>query len=1308
MVDTNVSSFSSGGSGQLPGKAQQQPKSRKKEEKKQGVTSKTQGKNSSVKSSQGDSTSSKSTDQQESKYASAPSIMQYTESVDIPKFNLSEQLFQDSVSNYDIASRFHQAGGINTLGEMTQLDQAEKFCTEVHEVYDAEKVLVGGANKAIGKFNHIAANAAKNKEVDGTTLVDATKQLNQQITAYNNGEITADQLQQDIGEYNDYLSDWDAAMSGEIAKVNTAIDAYNKVADELNKKIDALNSQMDGYQLPEVPTLPNIPSSGIPPLSTNVGDPPISPIPAPEGVKPIQLPSDSQPPPNDQLEGMMINPPETYTTTISSMSVMAVQMQVMQKNSEHSNELLKKLKTLPVQVDIMPQVQYDEKSDDGQTISTPVIDNLGQLINQQMLTSSELVKQLLGKDDAFIDQMAMMTQQIIADSVLSAVTDTYKQLSGQRVTDHAIDIVTGVNLSRALKRELESGRVHDLVSTMNLPQDETQKVSDMMNLTLNMASSKFLSMAFGFKGLEEQTLAQGFEGAGLDFPRGPIGFNHTLNNGFVVGSMISISEKTLASQYHFSDSESNRIANSAVRDLRKQAPFGSLPDMRSALSANFRKAGISNSLQADRLASDITRTLATFMPFTPATDSSVSQKFQLSFAQAGSLQSELEGRFDTTIASSLMEGVLSNPKVLNEEGVGRKLALAVDVSSRIPGGASTEQLKQLGITDPGVVASIQSLQSQPLSSQQAFRKAMKSQLVDGMKVGPEGASRLSEGLSFDDIVNSSSLVEQLSNIGLSQDEAKKVTDQVLSIPEAYQNEETFKSALQALLPAGFSSENIELSGVIDHEELSRQIDSALVKSGASEAVRNDVLGSLQVNSPLSSASFSGELAKHLVARTGMSYEQASKVADGIVPGSILDFDYIGDALVKEGLDHTIVKPVLDNILSVGKFAEMVRDLSPGEIRIDLEQLLESSVQTEKLQNVIRVGLESQGASPEEADAMARRGSLDLFKAKTQPSEFNSIYSMQQPKLLESTLKGFFKESGVPEPLPSELAEKASALFFANEEDVVDSDSYYQGVQNAINQVLMSDAYEYDLSAFIGDQTVSKLKGKLGMTMLTRAEIFNKSIEQSLLSTGMSKEETEKVAPGVGNRVLRTQGLFTLGEQGVKETIANTLNTMGVCGAEKANSVAQNVNVDSILYGTPLEALEAVKVISQSELKGVLNSHIESAVVDDLEQSTVEEIKNNVNEIVFGSPNLQKAESEGIVGISDSLAGVLDRLTQGGDKELVDLVQQHFNQFKFPSVEMHEYLSGFSESGALLVKSLLDRSTGSSEKEMLRTLTEQNM
>ncbi|MEM1282518.1 MAG: hypothetical protein AAGG81_03090, partial [Chlamydiota bacterium] len=776
MVDTNVSSFSSGGPGQLAGKAQKQPKNRKKGEQKRGVPSKTEENDSSLETSKGDSTSSKSTIQQESKYAPAPSVMQYTESVDIPKFNLSEQLFQDSLSNYDLASRFHQTGGINSLGELTQLDQGEDFCREVHEVYDAEKILVGAANKAIGKFNHMAANAAKNKEVNGTTLVAATKQLNQQITAYNDGEITADQLQQDIEDYNDYLADWDAAMSGEINKVNTAIDEYNKAADELNKKIDDLNNQMEGYQLPEVPTLPNIPSSGIPPISTNVGDPPISTISAPEGVKPVQLPSDSQPPPNNQLEGMMINPPETYASTTPSMSVMAVQMQVAQKNSDYSNELLKRLKTVPVQLDIMSEVQYVEKSKDGQTISTPVIDNLGQLINEEMLTSSELVKQLMGKDDAFINQMAMMTQQIIADSVLSAVTDTYKQLSGQRVTDHAIDIVTGVNLSRALKRELQSGRVDDFVSTMNLPQDETQKVSDMMNLTLNMASSKFLSMAFGFKGFEEQALAQGFKKAGLAFPRGPIGFNHTLNNGFVVGAMISISESKLTNQYHFSNSESNRIANSAVRELRKQAPFGNLPDMRSALAANFRKAGINNPLQADRLASDITRTLAIFMPFATAMDSSVSPKFQLSLAQAGSLQSELEERFDPAIASSLLEGVLSNPNLLNEDDIGRKLAHAVAISSRIPGGAISERLNQLGITDPEIVASIQSLQSKPLSSQQAFQRAMKIQLLDGMKVGPDAADRLSASLSFDDLVNSSSLVEQLSNIGLTQDEAKKVTD----------------------------------------------------------------------------------------------------------------------------------------------------------------------------------------------------------------------------------------------------------------------------------------------------------------------------------------------------------------------------------------------------------------------------------------------------------------------------------------------------------------------------------------------------
>lgn len=311
--------------------------------------------------------------------------------------------------------------------------------------------------------------------------------------------------------------------------------------------------------------------------------------------------------------------------------------------------------------------------------------------------------------------------------------------------------------------------------------------------------------------------------------------------------------------------------------------------------------------------------------------------------------------------------------------------------------------------------------------------------------------------------------------------------------------------------------------------------------------------------------------------------------------------------------------------------------------------------------------------------------------------------MKQLKWLESSLQAFFDESGVPKPLTTVLAERVSTMFFANVGDVVDAESYYQGLQKALIKVVRSDDYDYDLSAFISKSTIKDIRRELRVTSFTRAEIFNKSIELELLKAGIAEGDAVKYSFLVGDHVVRSEGFFNLSVEEAKDVIENALVAIGGVDQKTASDIAAKLNVEFVLYGEPLESIEAVRLLDTDEFKEILNARVESSLSEDLDQADIEEIKNMLNEVLFGS-----SDGEPSLGLSGQIKDLIESMTDGGDTKLMHVVYQHFYQFKFPSLEMYEYLNGFSKAGVLITKSLLDKQDETSDELVLRALSENRL
>ncbi len=1030
MADTSVSSFSSGGSDSLPEHPQKEAEKATK-----GTPSTKQGGGESLDAvyPSGDSVSSSAESKQSYDYGAAPSILSYTQSVDLPKYKMSTEIYKGLITDHELSKDASYAKGTLAAATQANIETIDQLSDDMQDLYDLESKSIGALNDAISDFNAKVKDAAKNKKLEpsGLTLVEATKKMNQQIAAYQNGDITQDEFQKDVDDYNSYLSDWNSAMSGDIDKINTAIDTYNKSIDDFNDEVDVINQQLAKYgatyQMPELSPFSEIPTSGIPPISYDIS----GPITAPSPISQVKLPP--PPPDSSTLQSQMTAPPQTLTSTSSSWDVMAQSTKISAKNIEYTAALLKKFnKQLPVELEIIPRESHFEKSGDLQRTQSPIIQDFFLKINQAMTTSDEAKK--LAGSDTFIDQMDTLTKQVYADAVLSAVSATREMLSGQNPSELTIDMVFGVNLAGVLKRSFESGRLQSLMlvlvnshdPTMNLLQEDKQKIIDAMQLTILLSVPKFISTPFSFKGMEEQLFAQGMGGSGKKIDRTPTSFNHVLQNSFITAPMIAMTAKTLIEQNNFTAEESEDIANRAIGDTIKQLPFQRLADLRSALSSNFKRAGVTNPALAGKLADDITRTLAAFMPLAPTVDSNVSPSFlshealqelfddpskiealkndpvnsgltDLSPSKIGSLQSELESRFDPEVAKALIQGLATSPRAINDITLTRTLAHALEVSSRIEGGASAEQLDKFGVTDPAFIAAVLSTQSQSMTHQQAFEQVVERILSSGMKAGPVSAKSVAAGVSFISVVDSFSVVNQLysemKKRGYPPENAEKSVKQALSIPEAYTSEQAFRTTLAVLLPPDIESsiDQLDLSGLVNVDELKGQIDTGLIAEGFSKAARSDVLEPISVNPPITDRTPADEIAEQLVAITDMSYEQAYAVAKRIEdPESYIDINKVGANLAQHGFDNSITQPILgqimylgDSYISVGKFAEMIGDRLGVPIP---PEVIESSFRRDKIEEAILSTVESLGASTEESEAMAKRGASDLFNVKTQLGE----------------------------------------------------------------------------------------------------------------------------------------------------------------------------------------------------------------------------------------------------------------------------------------------------------------------------------
>lgn len=1043
MTDMNVSSFSSGGSAPLPKGTQQ----KKQQQSGDGLPSQKEGQDAVGTGipSEGpdilkeDTLSTATGTSQGYEWGQAPSIMAYIEGVDLPRYKMSAQLYEGIISDHDLAKQASMAAVSLASVTVTDNESIDELSQDMQDLYDFESTVIngkngnGGVNAAINKFNQEVKKAATQKKIEpsGLTLLQATQQMNQQIKAYQKGDITEDEFDQDVDEYNSYLAAWNDAMSGPINDVNKAIDEYNKGVEDFNEKVDEINTQLTAYgctyQMPEMEPLPNIPSTGIPPISYDIN----TTIKKPKPVGQIEVPP--PPPDTETLEGQMANPPQSSVSGTSSWGVVTQNMNMFSDNSEYQADLLKKFNKAPLATIGIEEQTYLNSYNDLQPTPTSVIKDLFLKINLEMMNSKQAAQ--LDGDGSFIKEVEKKTNQLIADSVMNAVSNTEKMLKGKNPSKETVNKVFGVNLAMGLYQDVKSGRVknemENLINShenaMKLPQEYQQKLVEALQLSFIFSAINFVSTPFDFKGLIEQVFGKSVEATKKqEFNRAPTSFNHILQNSFATFPVIQMTEKTLAENHNYSPKERDGIAHRTVEKTKKQLPFPSKKDLTNALVANFREAGVSNPEMAKRLADDITNTLAAFMPFAPAFDTAVpsprlsheelEQLFddpniiealesdpensgltELTPSKVGAFQAELESYSDPETAKAQMQGLATNPLAVNDTTLPRTLHHASEVSSRIEGGASPEQLQQLGLNDPAFIESVQSSQPPRLNEQQVSERVIQHVLTSGMKMGPISARNVAARVSLGDVVNVDSVVQQLSSEmkkhGYPPELAEKAVKQASTIPTAYDTATTFKNTLAAFLPPELkgSVDQLDLSGVINKESLNSQIDAALVAEGFGEKARADVLASVSSNLPLTDRTPADEIAGQLVASTGMSHEQAYLVAKRLEdPQSYIDISRIGDVLAEHGFDNNTTQPVLNQMLylggayiSMGKLAEMIN----AQFGVTLPpETIETFYRRDRVEEEIISAVGGSGLSDEQVDAVASRGSSELFKVRTQVGE----------------------------------------------------------------------------------------------------------------------------------------------------------------------------------------------------------------------------------------------------------------------------------------------------------------------------------
>jgi hypothetical protein len=1346
MTDTNMS-LSTGGAGQLP----QMPKQGKQQKQAES----TQQPTDSLSSSDQQKTSTSSTAPFPILEGANMSIMSYLEHVDKSKDDLSYQLLQATLTNYQVARWMHFAMGANAATLDNNKETVDELQKEMTVLTDLGDKAVHKLNSAITEFNQ--------------DVKKSTQDINKDIQDYNDGTITADELKSDLEDYKNDISE-------DVKQLNSAIDEYNDFVIDYNKQVDEINQSLQElgitYQMDPLPTVDTITTPDIP---TDPGEPPIGSIPTPKPIPQVDPPE--APPSSSTLQEQL--PPIDTDAYSESVALTLQNLSYTSDDSDYTSSLLKQLNSmLPPDLSLLQHQQTFSSTSDGISKKSPVIKNLNQII-VRLMNAGELVKKSLENfgvpyNDELFNQIVSLNLKIMADSGLIASTVTFHQLSNKsnaiNPTDRAIDVINGVSNAQALKHVVQSGQVRSPIeilinsheSTQNMPDHEKSRLIDQMtaitNLNLLHAATKQLAMPIRTKGLVEQVYAQGVKSAGLDYDRTPSNFNHALQNRKVTVGLMDSSIDILVNQHQFSNQSAVDIVNKSYNDTIMQMPFQSYDHFADALTTNFMKNGIANQALARNLSMQSVNILGMLTPLSPGSDSTVSSRSQLAEVRPenvekvqSDIQRSLQDRgLDSTtaqeITTSLMKGLASSPQAFNDHRLSSSLTHGFDVAAGLGQLTGSKQLRNIGVSDPAVSAAILSVTIPPLSRDTAFQLSTRDQMTERMMMDPQIANDVSSHVSVNDIVGVGELKSRISNqlqeSGLSTSEAEQAAevavDRTLGVPAAYSNNTLFRSTLDVFLSAtpGITSQqateisrSLDTNGIVNGEVLRDQITEGLVASGSSEQTQIQALSALSVNEPFSSRTFRDEITEQLVATTGMSYSQATDIAQSLEPGSFMDVDRMldrfGEELQKRGFDNSIAEPVLNNALylgdayiSAGKFTETVRDLLSNESSIDPKQAheisaavgIEGFIQRDRLKSQVKAGISSQGASDEEAEAMASRASESLFQIKSSEANFNGIQATiirmkqsnpKQGRFLESSIQSFFDDKGIPQQFVGFLGRGVTKEMLSRVDDLRDADSYFENLQASISEVIQSNSHDFDFTQFVSQNDIDSIRADLGVSLFDRAEVFQNSVFSHLMQEGIEEQTALQATVAVREEVLRTPGLFNQSQDEVKANIATTLTSLGIVDSDTAQSIASSMNLDLLLNGSALDSLAVGRLLDSTQLHEQLMSRVESMLSPELTGEMIQQVMLGVNELVFGSPALDSPTSTQSPGLSDLYAEQIGIIAQDLGTDRMDAVQQHFHQYKQPSADIHSLLRNFSETGMILTKFLLENLQGTSEEEMIR-------
>ncbi|MCB1112327.1 MAG: hypothetical protein KDK72_06710 [Chlamydiia bacterium] len=548
------------------------------------------------------------------------SLMDYLNSVGDALMDFEKSVQNSALMDMELFKKFHEAAGVNA-------SELQNFVLSVNNMQEQYQRLVHDENSAIDQINDLIS------DYNGKIPDDqkAVQELNQSIQKYNSGDISADQLTQDVTQYNAYVN----GRQSDINQINKAVGQYNQKIEAENEKIEKENQQREQAGLSsisELPTLnPYMPT--VQPYPTTLAASSLNSLPEPQDLP--MIPKAAEPPSvGDEVNNAMSR---SFQSSMASIAFLAGNQEYVNVQHEYMQYLLKGIRTwVSDPTGGVPSLYFESSTGQKTGVST-VVTGLAP-IQVSMMMGRDLIKRSLSPFDVpfsekTFDEIAMFHLEIMAQSGLLAapaamalLIDKLPNFSQGR---QPLDIAVAISYAKRINTVIGSGIVEQnilailnkspSVQMMEAEKKESliQVVTAAAKLPLHLSAIAQISKALGTPGLTQQLTAHAMGASGIGGPIHAASVFDNLHNIFYSTLIKSEMADLLIKHKEYNPEIAQRIVQNAVAKFMETPAFADHGDMVNQLTIHLVNAGIGNRPLARNLAFSAIATLHDSTPFSP-------------------------------------------------------------------------------------------------------------------------------------------------------------------------------------------------------------------------------------------------------------------------------------------------------------------------------------------------------------------------------------------------------------------------------------------------------------------------------------------------------------------------------------------------------------------------------------------------------------------------------------------------------------------------------------------------------------------